>query len=337
MPEIAIIGCFAAVLILTPLAARLGWRIGAVDIPRDGRRMHTDSLPRSGGIALFFVYAAVVVIFCPRTLATAAGLFGGAAVFCIGLADDIGALPPSSRLAVQTLAAICAAVGTGVDTPIELAVAVLWLIVMTNAHNFIDGLDGLLAGTVVNEGIATALLLWLTGHGATALPPLLLAASALGFLRYNRPPARLFAGDCGSGTLGFLLGLGALPTLLRPAWRLGTLAPLLVFAYPLTDLTAAVLRRTASGTSPFCADRAHLHHRICAMGMSQPRCTALLCAVSASLCLCGVLTATEALSPFASASAVACCAILILLRAVLPRSAPDSHRRRGGDLRNGMV
>lgn len=320
MPEIAIIGCFAAVLILTPLAARLGWRIGAVDIPRDGRRMHTDSLPRSGGIALFFVYATMTVIVCPRTLATAAGLFGGAAVFCIGLADDVGALPPPSRLAVQTLAAVCAAIGAGVGSPFELAVAVLWLVTMTNAHNFIDGLDGLLAGTVINEGIATAFLLWLIGHGANALPPLFLAVAALGFLQYNRPPARVFAGDCGSGTLGFLLGLAALPTLLQPTWQLGVLAPLLVFAYPLTDLTAAVLRRAASGMSPFCADRAHLHHRICAMGVSQPRCVALLCAVSAPLCLCGVLTASEALSPFASASAAACCAVLLLIRASLPRS-----------------
>lgn len=321
MPSFAVVGCFAAVLALTPLAMRLSWRIGAIDVPRDGRRMHTDTVPRAGGIAILTALTAVMLLTGPRIRAVWTGLAGGLAVFCIGLADDIKPLPPGARLAVQTLAALAGSLGVGVRSPGGLLGAVFWLLAVTNAHNFIDGLDGLFAGTAAAEGIGLALLLLLLGQEDRILLPLLLSAACAGFLRYNRPPARVFAGDCGSGAVGFLLGCAALPAFQTSVWLPGLLSPLLVFAYPLTDLTAAVLRRTAAGKSLFAADRAHLHHRICAMGIPQPAAAATLCGISAMLGTCGVLLARP---DFALPAALACCStgmILILVRAALVHAA----------------
>lgn len=311
---IAIVGCFAAALALTPFAARLAWRIGAVDVPQDWRRMHTDSVPRAGGMAVFSAFAGAVLLFCPHTAAMGAGLAGGAAIFCIGLADDIQPLPPLARLVVQALAAVAGAVGVGIRQPVGFICAVFWLLAMTNAHNFIDGLDGLLAGTATLEGVGLALVLFLGGQGERSLPPLLLAAACMGFLRHNRPPARVFAGDCGSGTVGYLLGWLALPIFAAPEWRLGVLAPLFVFAYPLTDLTAAILRRAARGRSLFAADRAHLHHRICATGVSQPACAAILCGLSAVLGSCGILLTREAFAVPAALASVGAALVLLGIR-----------------------
>ena len=284
MWEIAIAGCFAAVVMLIPAVGRLAWKIGAVDVPRDWRRMHRDSLPRAGGIAILASVAAGWLLFCPHTLETAAGLAGGLAVFCIGLADDIRPLPARVRFGVQVLAATTAVIGTGLSaSPLRAFAAVLWLVALTNAHNMIDGLDGLFAGTATVEGIGIALVSVFVGMTERALPPLLISGACLGFLRFNRPPATIFAGDCGSGAVGFLLGFSALPAFEAPMWAPGLLAPLFVFAYPLTDMLTAVVRRVLRGKSPFAADRAHFHHRICAVGVSAGVCASLLVALTVVL------------------------------------------------------
>ena len=318
---IAIVGCFAAVIALIPPVGRLAWRIGAVDVPRDWRRMHTDSVPRAGGIAMLAAIGACWLLFCPHTVSLAAGLAGGLAVFCIGLADDIRPLPAGARLGVQLLAATVAAIGSGTGADVGLFPAVLWLVALTNAHNMIDGLDGLFAGTATVEGVGIALVLALSGAGDRALQPLLISAACLGFLRYNRPPAKIFAGDCGSGAVGFLLGFSALPALEAPVWRIGILAPLFVFAYPLTDMTAAVVRRVLGGKSPFAADRAHLHHRISAMGLSVASTAAVLVALTAVLTLCGVLLTREEYALGAVGGALGAVLFLLVTRYALVRSA----------------
>lgn len=325
---IAIVGTFAATVLLIPPVRRLAWKIGAVDVPHDWRRMHTDSVPRAGGIAILTAVVVGWLLFCPHTVSGAAGLAGGLAVFCIGLADDIQPVPAGVRLSVQTLAATVTVLGRGVRSPLGMLCAVFWLVAVTNAHNLIDGLDGLFAGCATVEGIGIAMILILCGNREQALLPLLISASVLGFLRYNRPPATVFAGDCGSGAVGFLLGVSALPAWESPAWGLGVFAPLFVFAYPLTDMTAAVLRRILSGKSPFAADRAHLHHRICGIGIPVPVCSVLLVSVTFVLCLFGVLLAVPEYAMFASAAAFGAGAFLILLKYELTRFFRIRKKRR---------
>lgn len=333
----AIAGCFAAVVVLIPPVGRLAWKIGAVDVPRDWRRMHVESLPRAGGIAILAAVAAGWLLFCPHTLEMAAGLAGGLAVFCIGLADDIQPLPASVRFGVQVFAATVAVIGAGIATvPAQAFAAVLWLVALTNAHNLIDGLDGLFAGTATVEGIGIALVLTLGGMTEQALPPLLISAACLGFLRYNRPPASIFAGDCGSGAVGFLLGFVALPALRAPTWRLGFLAPLFVFAYPLTDMLTAVVRRILRGKSPFAADRAHFHHRICAVGVSAGVCASILVALTFALNLLGVLLAKPEYAIFAIGAAIGAVLFLLGVRYALFRYANrhGSGEKKAKSLRN---
>lgn len=209
-------------------------------------------------------------------------LVGGAILFFLGLADDIFCVSAWIKLAVQIVAAVLAVLLSGMQGR-GVFFAVLWLLVLTNAHNFVDGLDGLFSGVASIEGAALCGIFLILGREDHALPSLLLAAACMGFRHYNRFPARIFAGDCGSETVGFLLGILSLPLFGELSMGIGELAPFFLFAYPLTDLFTAVLRRLLRGRSPFSADRAHLHHRICDAGVSHPQCTRILLLISASM------------------------------------------------------
>ena len=303
--------------LLIPAVKRFAWGIGAIDIPRDWRRMHRNIVPRDGGIA---IYAAVLIgclIFCRHTPLMMAALEGGLLLLAVGLADDVFRFPAWVKLLIQLFAAVLA-VAFGTDLAgVSAVLAVFWVLALTNAHNFVDGLDGLLGGTASVEGIALSLLFLGSGQGSRALPPLLIAAACGGFLIYNRPPAKIFAGDCGSGSIGLMLGVLSLPAVFEARWALGALAPLFVFAYPLTDLVTAVLRRFLRGKSLFAADRAHLHHRICATGVSQPVCTAVLLALSVSLGSIGVLLADPGMSLPAIAAIGATVCIMVGIRRYL--------------------
>ncbi len=289
MELLAIVFCFLLTFVLVPPVRSLAWRIGAVDIPQDWRRMHRDSVPRNGGMALFAAFAASALLFCRMTPILSGALAGGLLMLAVGLVDDTVSLPAWLKLFFQAVIATAALVCKCGIADRRLPIALLWILLLTNAHNLIDGLDGLLGGAACIESIALALLLATLGSGEQHLPPLLLAAACAGFLIYNRPPAVIFAGDCGSGSIGFLLGMLSLPLLLEPAWGIGYLSPLFIFAYPLTDLSTAILRRSLRGRWLFAADRAHLHHRICAMGLPTASCTAVLLLLSAALGGIGVL------------------------------------------------
>lgn len=334
MWELVLVWCFAAVLVLTPASAWLGWRIGAVDVPRDRRRMHTDSVPRSGGIVLIgSVLTGWLHIWQGDSLVLY-GAAGAGALFCIGLADDIRPVPAIGKLLVQILAALIVAFGTdAVRTPFRFFSTVIWLLLLTNAHNLIDGLDGLLSGTAAIEGIGLASVLHLTGHSKVAILPLVITVACVGFLRFNLPPAKIFLGDCGSAGIGFLLGVCSLRAFAAPAWELGILAPVFLFAYPLTDLIASVLRRLANGKSIFAADRAHFHHRICARGITQPHCMCLLWLLAAAFTICGMLLCLPSLAFVASGAML----LIAFLLAVLGRmffpplvesTEKNRHRKR---------
>ena len=306
---------FLTTLIFCPVAERIAWRIGAIDVPRDWRRMHTKSIPRCGGLALF-AGVAMGTLFLqrePTVLATA--LAGGVILLAVGVVDDAYSLPAWLKLTAQVWAALMTVLRLGIGNGIFTLGAVLWVIAMTNAHNFIDGLDGLFGGTAATEGLALAGLYAVAGDGALSVPCLVLAAVCGAFLTRNLPPAKLFAGDCGSGSIGFLLGVLSLPAFENGSWWLGTLAPLLIFAYPLTDLVTAVTRRILRGKSPFAADKAHLHHRICAIGVPKSLCVLVLCGLALSLGAVGVLLGDSAYAAVASAAAV----IAVLLMTVIRR------------------
>ena len=290
---------FAALLslALTPLDFRVAARLGAIDVPRDTRRMHKKPVPRLGGLSIFFSFLLLTLIY---DFKIASDLFyawsGAILIVLIGVLDDELSLPPVMKFAVQLAAAYVSTIGGAVlrtlrigNTTLSLGVlslplTLLFLVTMINAHNFIDGLDGLCAGVSLCESLALGLMS-LAVSPEYAAASFLLGGACIGFLPYNIRGARLFMGDTGSTFLGFMLAAIAIRTQNSP------LAFLLLFALPLADLFFAVTRRLLSGKNPLLPDRSHLHHLL-ADRVGAYRASRLLCFAAALTALFAVLLAT---------------------------------------------
>ncbi|MBQ9806115.1 MAG: undecaprenyl/decaprenyl-phosphate alpha-N-acetylglucosaminyl 1-phosphate transferase [Clostridia bacterium] len=309
---LALATAFAAVIVLMPFTVAFAWRSGAIDVPRDWRRMHKQSVPRNGGMAIILGLTLGSVLLEPTSFLGAL-LVCGFAVFFVGLADDVYSLSPWIKLGVQGAAAVGIVIETTDFQAVESVGAVIWILLLTNAHNFIDGLDGLFGGVAITEACGLGLLLWVQGEMQASEFSFLLGVACFAFRLFNRHPAKIFAGDCGSGSVGFLLGALSLPLFQNGASELVVSAGLL-FAYPLTDLGCAVLRRVLRGKSPFHADRGHLHHRICDAGVTKKDCVAILLGISFGLCGLAVLIGAFHLYDVASVACILLATLLIVIR-----------------------
>ena len=304
----------ALCFVLTPTVIALGWRIGAVDVPRDARRMHREKIPRCGGLAIFCALCVGCAVWGNVSHFMLCALCGTGLMLAVGLADDLFCLGAWLKLLFQIAAATASVLGSGIAEGYAAVLAVLWVVLLTNAHNFIDGMDGLLSGCALLEAGLLAIAWFLLGATELGGVCVFLTVACLAFRYYNRYPAQVFAGDCGSESIGFLLGMLSLPLFPSETYGFGTLAPLFLFAYPLIDLVSSVLRRLLHGRSPFAADMAHLHHRIYATGLSQPECCSMLMSATVSLGTVGVLLISEALWAYASIACIASAVILLWIR-----------------------
>ena len=294
---ISFLVCFA----LTPVCRDLFLKWGLVDVPDGGRKAHKRAVPRMGGLPivlscivafafLYFFHTRRVYIQHDQVLR---GVLPAAGImFLVGFLDDIVGLRPSRKLFGQIVAA-SVAVGLGVHlnlhhlTPImSMILSVIWLICCTNAVNLIDGMDGLATGVSLLATMTVLGIALMFGHYGLALVTAPLAGALLAFLRYNFSPASVFLGDCGSLTIGFLLGCFGLVWSQQAHSIVGLAAPLMALALPLTDVGLAIGRRFLRNVPIFQADRGHIHHRVLDMGFST-RHTALIlygfCCAFASL------------------------------------------------------
>lgn len=260
--------CIATSCALVALTIPTAQRIGAMDRPDGARRIHRAETPRLGGLG---ICATFLLFALPALLADGrcgAWLAGGALLCAAGVADDAHPLPFGQKLLLQAAATAVSLVFldtphpfflTALPKPLALAAAMLYLMLCINALNFADGADGLSAGLSL---VALGALITCPSEFAHLM--LLLAATLIGFLFFNRHPAVVFMGDCGSQILGLWLGLFTLTVRVTPR------APVLLFlAMPFADTIFAVARRILRGKSPFAADRGHFHHRLLARGFSQ--------------------------------------------------------------------
>lgn len=287
------------VLLLTPQVQRLGLRFGFVDQPGH-RKIHQQPIVRIGGLALFTGTLAAWLILSlllpaadptaqPDTLPGSLWglLLGGTAFFAIGFIDDALNLSPFLRLGLQALVTVGVwSLGIRLETLplpglttampgwLSLPVTFFWLAGMANAINWLDGMDGLAAGTTSVAAGILALLGWQMHDPVTALTALGLWGSTLSFLRFNAAPAKIFMGDGGAYFLGY--GLAAIATSLsHPQTFSGlpsaitALLPFLVLAVPILDMTLVILTRLAHGKSPFFPDQRHLHHRLLQAGLPK--------------------------------------------------------------------
>ena len=198
-----------ATLILTPMAGRLAGRFELMDRP-GGHKTHLGATPYLGGVAV-----AGGLLLVGWLSAGASGqllvVVGGALVLgFVGLLDDVQPVSPWIRLAYQVVAAIAlwlVGVRAGVfdATWIDLPITVLWVVAVTNAFNFIDNMDGIAAGVAIASALGIAAIAGYNGDYLVTSLALATAGAALGFLRYNIPPAKIFLGDAGSMLLGFMV------------------------------------------------------------------------------------------------------------------------------------
>ncbi len=299
--------------LLTPLAIRLAYRIGAIDSPGE-RKVHEVPTPRFGGLAICATTILCLgAAFAMRPELWGSGpwasvLVGALIVYLLGLTDDLGGLNALTKLAVQVLAAFVAVSAglriDGVTLPyfgavefggLATPITIVWIAGVTNAFNLIDGLDGLAGGL----GLITALALFSLGSGdaGSLLFAAVLAGSLAGFLRYNYNPARVFMGDSGSLFTGYLLACLAV----RSSWgehSVGFAAPLLAMAIPVLDTATAMLRRYFGAvwnggqiharaflrpTVMFHPDRGHIHHRLLDSGLTQRQAVGVLYALALAL------------------------------------------------------
>ena len=282
----------------TPLIVRLANRLGIVDAPGDERRMHDQPKPRVGGIAVFFGFAFALFAVLGVSLASPPGLlpatdqfdavhrlvgllFGSLLILGVGIWDDVMQMRPRNKLVAQIVVAsvsmLYGFVIPGINNPFDhnpgtnwidfplwagIPLTLLWYVGMMNAINFLDGLDGLLAGVSAISGIFLFVIAVLHANPVVALVVIALAGAALGFLPYNFNPARIILGDAGSLFIGYVFATVSIIGASKTAIAISIVVPLLVLALPVLDTAVAIVRRARSGKRITEADRGHFHHQL---------------------------------------------------------------------------
>lgn len=310
---------------LTPPTRVLAFRIGAVDVPTDGRRMHVKPTPRMGGVAIFCAFAVSALVFGTVNRQLAAVLLGGGAVVIVGIIDDIVRLRAWVKLIGQVLAA-CVAVCCGVviehitlfGTVVEfgafsIPITILWIVGLTNAINLIDGLDGLACGVSAIMSLSILGVVLIHGDYASALLTAILAGSCFGFLPFNAYPARIFMGDTGSLFLGYTLSILSIQGVFKLHTVLSFIVPFCLFALPLADTLFAMCRRLVHKESPFSPDRKHFHHKLVDMGFTQKEAVRILYSVCGILGLVAIVFSEDIFSYMKEVKTIAifACAIIV--------------------------
>ena len=287
---------FGIVVLLTPAVGGMARLLGVVDDP-GGRRVHKRPIPRLGGLAIFLGILVPSLAFLQLS-GEMRGILLGAAVACVvGAVDDFRGLEPLPKLAGQILAAaIPTAFGVWidhftlpfvgiVDLPawFGIPVTVFWIVAVMNMVNFLDGMDGLASGVCAIAGTTFAILALSLGRVDAAIVSAVVAGACIGFLRHNFFPARIFMGDSGALTLGFVLAAVSVQGLLKTASTVVLFLPLVVLAVPLIDTSFVVARRLKHRQNPLAADQAHLHFRFLRRGFSPRRAALTMWAWAATL------------------------------------------------------
>lgn len=296
---IAFVLSLVAGLVSTRVIRDLALRFGLYD-RGGGRKLHTRPIPRLGGVAVAISAAAPLmgVILWSNNISAAlladrplllGGVGGALVMLTVGIWDDLRDSRAIVKLAAQILAAgvVCAA-GIQIEAvsvpffgPVHLGVlsvpvTVFWMVLVMNAVNLIDGLDGLAGGVVVLAGGTLFIMSVLEGNTLAALLLVVVVGATLGFLAYNVNPATIFLGDTGSLFLGFVLALVSVHSSQKSYTLFSIVAALLALGLPIFDLGMAVVRRYLSGQPIFRADQHHVHHLLLRKGLTQSQAVATL-------------------------------------------------------------
>lgn len=265
--------------IIAPLFMRLSYRFGFVDYPNH-RKQHERPMPFSGGVSILVSFVITVIIAQPVEREYIPIILGGTLIVILGIIDDKYDLKPSIKFLGQLVViSIPIFFGIIIDTINPFGITMnfgvfaipftfLWIAVIINAINLIDGLDGLAAGVSVIALSSIAFIGILQNNIFVMMISVILIGSTLGVLYYNFNPAKLFLGDNGSMLLGYVLGVLSILGFKNVTF-FSILFPIIILGVPFIDITFAAVRRYREGVSLTRADRGHLHHKLQYIGFSH--------------------------------------------------------------------
>ncbi len=312
---IAFLLAFIVTFMATPYTIKIAQKVGAVDVPKDKRRMHKKAMPKFGGPAVILGFlVAISYLLIVKNMEHTLDLFGPEqygmkllgmflglvvlSIFCV--IDDIITIKPIVKLIGQLIAAIIVvSFGIRIDeiTPsflptyelreaFSIILTIGWIVGVTNSINLIDGLDGLSAGISVISSVSLLIIFVLNGSPLISILLITALAGALiGFLPFNFAPAKTFIGDTGSNFLGFSLSIISILGVAKTYTVAVIVLPLLALGLPIFDTIWAIIRRLIKGKSIkaiFKADKGHLHHLIVARGFSQKQAVLILYGIAAT-------------------------------------------------------
>lgn len=280
--------------LLTPFAIKLAHRVGAIDVPKDNRRVHKTPIPRLGGAAIYMAFMITSLVMAPLNKELIGMLIGATMIVLMGMVDDVKPLSAKYKLLVQIIASIVL-ISSGVKIEafrgVSLGMAsipmtIFWIVGITNAVNLIDGLDGLAAGVAIIASISLAFVSFTNatvGMMEVALLLIILAGSAAGFLPYNFNPAKIFMGDTGALLIGFVLAAVSVEGVIKIGTTIAVTIPVLALGVPIFDTSFAIARRLLNKRPIMEADKGHLHHRLLDYGLSQKQTVLVLYLISSIL------------------------------------------------------
>ncbi len=334
----------------TPVVKTFAYKVGAIDVPKDNRRMHKVPIPRLGGLAIFIGFMVSVLLFVPITPEMRSILLGAVIIVVLGVVDDIMALPAMLKFVVQIIAALIPALGgvriLAFSNPnifsdnlywvldgLSIPITVLWIVGITNSVNLIDGLDGLANGVSAISATTMLLIALLISEAQVALVMAALVGACVGFMPYNLNPAKMFMGDTGATFLGYILATMSIQGLFKYYALISFVVPFLILGLPIFDTAFAFIRRIAHGQSPMHADRSHIHHRLIDMGLSQKQAVATLYVISAILGLSAVVLTTSGEQRAMLFFVALCIVAVVAARVVFPKEVKEELHEELEELR----
>ncbi len=302
----ALITAFVITLAMTPLAGKLAAVCGCYDRPDGTRKLHKKPVPYFGGLSILLGFVLSAVLFSllmlgaiPQSIAVM--VIGGMSICFVGVIDDMYDMPSLLKFFFQiVISAFTAYFGGAIEYTtlfdktivfgvFSIPVTVLWMVLIINAVNLIDGLDGLASGVSALESFALLITSVVMGNTVCIIASAALCGAVLGFLPYNANRATIFMGDAGSMLIGYIMACISVFGLFKAQALFSIVVPALIFALPILDTVVAFFRRIAKGQSPFKADRSHLHHKLIDNGFTPKQSVIAIYCASAVFCVASIL------------------------------------------------
>ena len=340
---LALLVALVVSFLMTPVVKTFAYKVGAIDVPKDARRMHKVPIPRLGGLAIFIGFMVSILLFSEITPELRSILLGAVIIVVLGVVDDIMALPAMLKFVVQIVAALIPSThGVTIlafSNPnifsdnlywvlgsLSIPFTVLWIVAITNSVNLIDGLDGLANGVSAISATTMLVIALVSDQSAVAVVLAALVGACVGFMPYNMNPAKMFMGDTGATFLGYILATMSIQGLFKYYAVISFVVPFLILGLPIFDTTFAFIRRIAHGQSPMHPDRSHIHHRLIDMGLNQKQAVATLYVISAILGLSAVVLTTGGEQKAMLFFLALCIVAVVAARVVFPKEVKEELR-----------